>query len=162
MKNIKMEAPCTAVIAAVNVIVFFVLSFGGMTEDAGYMLSHGAMYVPYITERGEWYRLFTSMCVCEHLDRKSSHTPGRRYADRRVCCVSGYVGSDLRGDRSASLCGDSQPRPDRQCIRPGNPVHGDHQPLLWIYQRRSGQPCPHRRPCVGVPARRSSLLEEKE
>ena len=61
MKNIKMEAPCTAVIAAVNVIVFFVLSVGGMTEDAGYMLSHGAMYVPYITERGEWYRLFTSM-----------------------------------------------------------------------------------------------------
>lgn len=61
MKNIKMEAPCTAVIAAVNVIVFFVLTFGGMTEDAGYMLSHGAMYVPYITERGEWYRLFTSM-----------------------------------------------------------------------------------------------------
>ena len=52
---------CTIFLIAVNVIVFFVLSFQGMTEDAGFMLEHGAMYVPYMMEGEEYYRLFTSM-----------------------------------------------------------------------------------------------------
>ena len=47
--------------AAVNVIVFLVLSFLGMTEDGEFMLKHGAMYVPYLIQRGEYYRLFSSM-----------------------------------------------------------------------------------------------------
>ncbi len=51
----------TIVLVVVNVLVFFGLSFGGMTEDAVYMLEHGAMYVPYILENGEYYRLFTSL-----------------------------------------------------------------------------------------------------
>lgn len=51
----------TGILAVINVIVFFILSFGGMTEDAVYMLEHGAMYVPYIIENGEYYRFFTSM-----------------------------------------------------------------------------------------------------
>ena len=58
-KNIK--APCTVILAAANIIVFLGLSFLGMTEDAGFMLEHGAMYVPYIVGREEYYRLFTSM-----------------------------------------------------------------------------------------------------
>ena len=51
----------TIILVIINVIVFFVLSFGGMTESASYMLEHGAMYVPYIIENGEYYRLFTSL-----------------------------------------------------------------------------------------------------
>ncbi len=51
----------TIVLVVVNVLAFFGLSFGGMTEDAVYMLEHGAMYVPYILENGEYYRLFTSL-----------------------------------------------------------------------------------------------------
>lgn len=51
----------TAIITIINVIVFLVLSFGGMTEDAIYMLEHGAMYVPYMVENGEYYRMFTSL-----------------------------------------------------------------------------------------------------
>lgn len=51
----------TIVLAVVNVLAFFGLSFGGMTEDAVYMLEHGAMYVPYMLENGEYYRLFTSL-----------------------------------------------------------------------------------------------------
>lgn len=51
----------TIILVVINVIVFFVLSFGGMTESAAYMLEHGAMYVPYIIENGEYFRLFTSM-----------------------------------------------------------------------------------------------------
>lgn len=60
----------TAAIAAVNVIVFLALSLKGMTEDAEYMLAHGAMYVPRAVEQGEYYRLFTSMFLhfgFEHL-----------------------------------------------------------------------------------------------
>lgn len=51
----------TVILAIINIIVFLVLSFGGMTEDAVYMLEHGAMYVPYMVENGEYYRMFTSM-----------------------------------------------------------------------------------------------------
>ena len=51
----------TVILVIINAIVFLVLSFGGMTENASYMLEHGAMYVPYIMENGENYRMFTSM-----------------------------------------------------------------------------------------------------
>lgn len=33
----------------------------GMTEDGRYMLQHGAMYLPFVIERGEYYRMFTCM-----------------------------------------------------------------------------------------------------
>lgn len=52
---------CTIILAAVNVIVFFMLTFRGMTENGWYMLEHGAMYAPYIVEKGEYYRLFTCL-----------------------------------------------------------------------------------------------------
>lgn len=61
---------CTMILIAINVIVFFVLSFQGMTEDAMFMVEHGAMYVPYMMEGEEYYRLFTSMFMhfgFEHL-----------------------------------------------------------------------------------------------
>lgn len=51
----------TVFLAAVNIIIFFLLSFIGMTEDAGFLLKYGAMYVPYVMEYGEYYRIFTSM-----------------------------------------------------------------------------------------------------
>ena len=51
----------TVTLAAVNVIIYLWLSFGGATEDAGYMLEHGAMYVPYILEQGKYSCLLTSM-----------------------------------------------------------------------------------------------------
>lgn len=56
-----MKAPCTVLLVAANVIVFLALSFQGMTEDGRFMLQHGAMYVPYVIGKGEYYRLFTSM-----------------------------------------------------------------------------------------------------
>ena len=51
----------TGILVGINVLVFLVLSFGGRTEDAVYMVEHGAMFAPYIEEYGEYYRLFTSM-----------------------------------------------------------------------------------------------------
>lgn len=64
------KAPCTIVLAAVNIIVFLLLSFQGMTEDAGFMLEHGAMYTPDIIYAGKYYELFTCMFLhygFEHL-----------------------------------------------------------------------------------------------
>ncbi len=57
-------------LAVANAVVFVLLSFGGMTEDAGYMLEHGAMYTPYILENQEYYRMFTCLFLhfgFEHL-----------------------------------------------------------------------------------------------
>ena len=45
---------------AVNIIVFIAFSMIGDTESSGFMLSHGACYVPLVRE-GEYYRLFTAM-----------------------------------------------------------------------------------------------------
>lgn len=56
----RKKAPCTIALIVLNVAVFIFLSFGGMTEDAYYMLQNGAMYVPLLRE-GEYYRLLTSI-----------------------------------------------------------------------------------------------------
>ena len=46
---------------AVNILYYFWLELHGSTENAGYMVSHGAMYVPLIVEKKEYYRLLTSV-----------------------------------------------------------------------------------------------------
>ncbi len=66
----RIAAPCTILLAVINVIVFFALSWQGMTEDGMFLLGHGAMFVPKVLEDGEYYRLFTSMFLhfgFEHL-----------------------------------------------------------------------------------------------
>ena len=65
MKNERRQL-VTILLIAVNVILFFYLSFQGITEDPGFMLEHGAMYVPNMMEGKETYRLFTSMFL--HFD----------------------------------------------------------------------------------------------
>lgn len=51
----------TIFIIIINVLVFLLLSFGGMTENGYYMLQHGAMYTPYFMTNREYYRIFTCM-----------------------------------------------------------------------------------------------------
>ena len=41
--------------------VFMFLTLIGRTEDAVFMLEHGAMYEPYITEGHEYYRIISSL-----------------------------------------------------------------------------------------------------
>jgi rhomboid protease GluP len=57
----RSEALCTTVLIVINVAVFLILSMLGNTEDAVFMLHHGAMYEPLVTEGQEYYRLFTCM-----------------------------------------------------------------------------------------------------
>ena len=64
------KAVCTTALVVINIGVFLILSFMGMTEDTMFMLEHGAMYEPYIVEGHEYYRMFTSMFLhfgIEHL-----------------------------------------------------------------------------------------------
>lgn len=58
---IKKKPVITVGIIGINVLVFIWLSLFGMTEDAGYMLEHGAMFVPFVLGGHEYYRLITSM-----------------------------------------------------------------------------------------------------
>ena len=51
----------TAVLVAINVVVFLVMEFFGSTESGEYMYAHGASYAPDIFENGQWYRILTSM-----------------------------------------------------------------------------------------------------
>lgn len=44
----------------VNGLVFVVLEAFGQTESGAYMMEMGAVYPPYILERGEYWRLFTA------------------------------------------------------------------------------------------------------
>lgn len=59
--NYQKKPYITILLTIANVIVFLLLTLKGMTEDPGFMLNHGAMYVPYIVENEEYYRIFTSM-----------------------------------------------------------------------------------------------------
>lgn len=64
------KTPCTIALAAANVAVFLVLSVQGATEDAGFMLEHGAMYGPDVLYAGKYYELITCMFLhfgFEHL-----------------------------------------------------------------------------------------------
>lgn len=59
MEEVK-KWPVTAILAALNVAMYFVITFTGRPEDTMHMIRLGAAYTPYILE-GEWYRLFTAM-----------------------------------------------------------------------------------------------------
>lgn len=70
MSESKRKPYITILLVIANIIIFLILSFRGMTEDAEYMLQNGAMYVPYLLEQGEYYRIFSSIFLhfgFEHL-----------------------------------------------------------------------------------------------
>lgn len=48
-------------IIAVNILVFLAVEFTGMSQYVPHLLDFGAAYTPFIVEKGEVYRLFTSM-----------------------------------------------------------------------------------------------------
>ncbi len=58
---LKSRQPVTLLIVGINIAVFIVLSILGNTEDALFMLNHGAVFVPLVVDGGEYYRIFTSM-----------------------------------------------------------------------------------------------------
>ena len=66
----KPEAVCTVGLIAVNAAVFMIMTMFGDTEDAGFMLQHGAMYEPFVIQQHEYYRIITCLFLhfgIEHL-----------------------------------------------------------------------------------------------
>lgn len=57
----KPEAICTVSLIAVNIAVFLILSMFGDTENAEFMLRHGAMYDELVLNGHEYYRMFTCL-----------------------------------------------------------------------------------------------------
>lgn len=50
----------TIALIVINVIIFLILESMGQTESAAFMMDHGALYPPYIQEKGQYWRLFTA------------------------------------------------------------------------------------------------------
>ena len=57
----KPRAFVNTTIVIINIAVFLVMELFGSTENASYMVEHGASYAPYIYYGKEYYRLFTAM-----------------------------------------------------------------------------------------------------
>lgn len=57
----RRPAYINGVLIAVNILYFFWLEFRGSTENAAFMVEHGAMYVPLVVREGEYYRLLTAV-----------------------------------------------------------------------------------------------------
>lgn len=60
------ENKVTILLILINSILFLGFSVVGNPGDAEFMAEHGAMYIPYVTGKGEYYRLFTSIFL--HFD----------------------------------------------------------------------------------------------
>lgn len=58
---IKTRQPVNLLMIAANIIVFFVLSILGNTEDGYFMFQHGACFAPSVVMDGEYYRLVSCM-----------------------------------------------------------------------------------------------------
>lgn len=57
----RMLTPINTILVLINIIIFIVLCFLGDTTNAEFMASHGAMDWADVVEKGQYYRLFTSM-----------------------------------------------------------------------------------------------------
>ena len=57
----RRPAYINGVLIAVNILYFFWMEFHGSTENAAFMVEHGAMYVPLVVREGEYYRLLTAV-----------------------------------------------------------------------------------------------------
>lgn len=67
---LKARHKVTLVLVLINIIIFAVLEILGDTTSSWFMVDHGAMYTPMVTEGRQYWRLFSSMFLhfgFEHL-----------------------------------------------------------------------------------------------
>ncbi|MDD5955489.1 MAG: rhomboid family intramembrane serine protease [Lachnospiraceae bacterium] len=53
----------TVALIVINVLVLLAETLAGGSENSMVSLRFGALYVPYVVEKNEWWRLFTSMFI---------------------------------------------------------------------------------------------------
>ena len=58
---LRSREKCNLLMVVINIVVFIVLEIMGSTTDTLFMVRHGAMYEPLVTQQREYYRLFTCM-----------------------------------------------------------------------------------------------------
>ena len=136
---------CTILLIAINVIVFFALSFFGRTEDAEYMLEHGAMYVPYMLEGEGYYRLFTSMFLHFGIDHLANNMVmlgaigwNLEYEIGKIKFLIIYLGSGLAGN-ILSAFGDLMTGEYAVSAGASGAVFGIIGALLYVVIRNKGQ-----------------------
>lgn len=61
-------SPFNTAVVAVNIVVFLFMEFWGNTDSNRFLVGHGALYWPYVIERGQYYRLITYMFLHSGLD----------------------------------------------------------------------------------------------
>ena len=67
MEQTQNQKPmCTIVLIIINIFIFLVFSVFSYSVDTTFMIRHGAMYGPLVTEGGEYYRFISSMFI--HFD----------------------------------------------------------------------------------------------
>ena len=113
---LKTRKKANLTIVAINVLVFIVFSIIGNTEDAQFMLTHGACFAPLVKE-GEVYRLFTAMFLhfgVEHLignmllliflgDTLERVVGSVRALPEELCSVGRRFRSTVCGDRGVGI-----------------------------------------------------------
>lgn len=57
----RMNVSVTMGLVALNILVFLIIELTGSTEDSAVMVRWGAMFTPYIQEKGEYWRMFTAL-----------------------------------------------------------------------------------------------------
>lgn len=70
LEDKKSQPIITASLIAINIIIFFIMTLSGGTDNSYYLLNHGGAYWKYIYENHEYYRLFTCMFLhfnAEHI-----------------------------------------------------------------------------------------------
>lgn len=60
-ENVQGFLRVNTLIVIINIMIFLIFTMLGDPEDSMFMLEHGAMFPPFVSENGEWYRLITSM-----------------------------------------------------------------------------------------------------
>ena len=68
-QTIKIDKGCI-ILAVANIVIFLFMYVTKTAGDTEFMATHGAVYIPYMIERGVWYPIFTAMFLhfdIEHL-----------------------------------------------------------------------------------------------
>lgn len=136
---------CTIFLIVVNTLVFIGLSFMGMTEDAEFMLEHGAMYVPQMMEGEEYYRLFTSMFMHFGIDHLMNNMImlgaigwNLEYEIGKIKFLIIYFGSGLCGNILSAI-GDIMLGEFAVSAGASGAVFGIIGALLYVVIRNKGQ-----------------------
>lgn len=67
-KKYQYFSPFNTAVVVINVIVFLIMEFSGNMDSNRYLVSRGALYWPYVIDRGQFYRLITYMFLHSGLD----------------------------------------------------------------------------------------------